>query len=111
MSLIKRIERIERMHTMIKFKRTGSPQQFAQKMGLSQSMLYYIINELKEMGAPIIYSKFRESYEYEYPVQFQFGFNYQNLNPVQLRAVQGGCFIDGESGEYEIRNILNVLAA
>ena len=92
MSLLKKIERIERMHILIKYKRTGSPKQFANKLNLSQSMLYIIINELKEMGAPIVYSKFRESYEYEHPVEFQFGFNAKELDEHQLRQTSGGSF-------------------
>ncbi len=90
MSFLKKVERIERMHSLIKYKRTGTPEQFAQKMGLSQSMIYLIIGELKKMGAPIVYSKYRESYQYEYPVHFKFGFSNPDLDEQQLRQVSGG---------------------
>ncbi|MEL6971793.1 MAG: hypothetical protein AAFZ63_26810 [Bacteroidota bacterium] len=74
MSLIRKIERIERMHQMINYKRTGTPESFARKLGISQSMLYVLINEIKALGAPVVYCRYRESYEYLYPVEFAAGF-------------------------------------
>lgn len=74
MSVINRIERIQRMHDLINYKRTGCPETFARKLGVSQSMLYLLIKELKELGAPIAYCRYRESYQYLYPVEFKMGF-------------------------------------
>ncbi|MEL6276146.1 MAG: hypothetical protein AAFU03_13685, partial [Bacteroidota bacterium] len=74
MSLLRNLERAARMHRYIKFKRTGTPEQFAAKMDMSVSSLYGVIKELKELGAPIGYCKFRQSYQYTRPVEFQAGF-------------------------------------
>ena len=74
MSLINKLERIQRMHRMINYKRTGCPQSFARKLDISQSMLYVLLKEIKELGAPVVYCKYRESYEYLYPVEFKAGF-------------------------------------
>lgn len=90
MSIISKIERIERMHKMINFKRTGSPEVFASKLGISQSMLYILIKEIKTLGAPVVYCRYRESYEYLYPVEFNAGFNTPSLNASELRATYGG---------------------
>lgn len=94
MSLQKNIQRIERMDELIRFKRTGTPQQFATKMGLSQSMLYYMIKELKNLGAPIIYCKYRESYKYQHPVKFKIGFEApslsQHIPPSDMQYINGG---------------------
>ncbi len=90
MSIISKIHRIERMHNMINFKRTGTPQSFAQKMGVSQSMLYVLINEIKELGAPVVYCRYRESYEYLYPVEFKAGFNSPSLTASEMQATYGG---------------------
>ena len=93
MSLLTKIERIERMHQMIKFKRTGTPEQFARRIGISRSMLYIIINDLKSIGAPIVYCKSYESFMYEFVVQFRFGFEHPSLPKDQLRKVGAGCRI------------------
>lgn len=90
MSLINKIERIERMHQMINFKRTGSPQRFARKLGVSQSMLYILIKEIKTLGAPVVYCRYRESYEYLYPVEFKAGFNTPSMTANELQATYGG---------------------
>ncbi|MEM1327480.1 MAG: hypothetical protein AAGI23_16075 [Bacteroidota bacterium] len=88
MSLLRRMERVERMHDLIQYKRTGPPDRFARKLGLSQSMLYLLLKELKAMGAPIIYCKYRESYKYQYPVAFKFGF--ESLSADEIQKVSGG---------------------
>ncbi len=93
MSLLNKIERVERMHRMIRFKRTGSPQQFANKLGVSQSMLYALLKELKELGAPIAYCRYRESYEYMYPVEFRVGFENPSLSQQELQGTYGGAII------------------
>lgn len=91
MSLVRQLERAERMHRFIKFKRTGSPEEFAEKMNLSLSMLYVVIKEMKQLGAPIGYCRFRQSYVYTKEVELRAGFfpQYEMLN-VDVRAVQGG---------------------
>ena len=93
MSLNNKIERIKRMHDLILFKRTGKPDQFARKMGLSQSMLYNLLKELKELGAPIAYCRYRESYQYMHPVEFRVGFIPPSIAEQELRAVNGGAII------------------
>ena len=103
MSIIRKIERIERMHSMIRFKRTGSPNQFAERMGISQSMLYVLIKELKELGAPIVYCRYRESYEYLYPVEFNVGFDTPSMTAHELKATYGGGAI--------IRSMFNPISA
>lgn len=90
MALQKNLQRVKRMHEMIRYKRTGTPEQFATKMGISQSMLYYLIKELKDLGAPIVYCKARQSYRYLHPVSFQVGFIPPSLMPNELYQVSGG---------------------
>lgn len=74
MSLHKNLERIRRMHALIKFRRTGSPEQFAERMGVSVSLLYRLIAQLKAMGAPIHFCHQRQSYAYYESVELQIGF-------------------------------------
>ena len=95
MSLVRHLERAQRMHRFIKFKRTGTPEEFANKMGLSQSMLYNILGEMKQLGAPIGYCRFRQSYVYTREVDLKAGF-YPPLvidQRQELQSVQGGAKI------------------
>ncbi|THH42077.1 hypothetical protein [Neolewinella litorea] len=74
MSMIKQLDRLRRMHTLIKFRRTGTPEDFAERLGISQSLLFRLLNELKNLGAPIAYCHLRRSYTYLYCVELQLGF-------------------------------------
>ncbi|MEM9836775.1 MAG: hypothetical protein AAF828_09755 [Bacteroidota bacterium] len=88
MSLLRNLARAERMHRMIKFKRSGTPEQFAAKMDMSLSSLYGAIKELKELGAPIGYCKTRQCYHYTETVEFRIGFEKQLLSTPELRSIQ-----------------------
>lgn len=58
----------------IREKGTGSPPEFAQKMGISERSLYEYLKVLKELGAPIRFSRQEHSYYYETEGQFQISF-------------------------------------
>lgn len=78
---------------MIRFRRTGPPQSFANKMGISLSFLYKLLAEMKEMGAPIHFSQLRQTYEYYEPVELQLGFQRPTQDSVQLSALASGATI------------------
>ena len=64
MSLLKYIERLQRMDLLISMIATGTPEEFAEKLGLGRSTLFQSLQEMREMGVDIRYSFFRQSYYY-----------------------------------------------
>ncbi|HEX6431419.1 MAG TPA: HTH domain-containing protein [Niastella sp.] len=68
--------RLENIDRLIRKKGTGTPKQLAQKLHISESLLYEYLSFMKEQGAPIVYSKMRQSYYYEQ----QGGFNLRFIN-------------------------------
>jgi hypothetical protein len=64
MSLLKYIERLQRMDLLISMMSTGTPEEFAGKLGLRRSTLFQSLQEMREMGVDIRYSFFRQSYYY-----------------------------------------------
>lgn len=68
------IERLHRIDHLIRIKGTGTPNELADKIGLSERSIYEYIKLLKERGAPIIYSRSRRSYVYLKPGMFNAGF-------------------------------------
>lgn len=64
MSALKYIERLQRMDYFIRIRNTGSPNEFAAKLGISERTLYDYLNALKELGAPIAYCYHENSYIY-----------------------------------------------
>jgi predicted transcriptional regulator len=52
------------MDTLISMRATGTPEEFAEKLGLRRSTLFQSLQEMREMGADIKYSFIRQSYYY-----------------------------------------------
>ncbi len=84
MTVIKYIERIKAMDDLIRRKATGTSNQFAEKMHISRSTLMEYIDVIKNMGAPIAYDKFRNSYYYLYPCKLKIGFESKMLSEDEL---------------------------
>ncbi len=55
---------VQRMNALIKLKKTGTPVEFAKKLGLSTRTLHRRIDFLKDIGVPIAYDRFAQSYYY-----------------------------------------------
>ncbi|WP_438423648.1 hypothetical protein [Aquimarina macrocephali] len=72
--MIKHIQIIERMDQLIRLQATGSPEKFAQRLGISKTKLYRMINLMKQLSAPIEYGTTIQSYVYTEAVGFTFGF-------------------------------------
>ena len=62
--LTKYFDRIETLDRLITIKGTGTPQQLANRLDISESSLYQYLAFMKRMGAPIAYCKYRCSYYY-----------------------------------------------
>ncbi|MGW8123348.1 hypothetical protein ACV07N_11870 [Roseivirga echinicomitans] len=72
--MITKIERIERLHNLIRLKATGTPKECALKLKINERQLYRLINFMKELDAPVYNDIFANSYCYEYEIEWSFGF-------------------------------------
>ncbi len=73
-TILQQIALIERIDRLIRMKATGSPKQLSQKLSISKTKLYRVLNTMKELQAPVIYDATLQSFIYEEPVDFSFGF-------------------------------------
>lgn len=71
MDLLERIDRIYRIHELIRREATGTPKEFAEKLRLTERQVYNILNDLKNYGADIRFSKLRCGYYYAYNFEIQ----------------------------------------
>ena len=67
---------LKRMDQLIRTKSTGNPADFAGRLSLSERSIYNYLSLLREMGAPVKYSRAEESYIYDDEGQFVIGFKY-----------------------------------
>lgn len=63
------LERIQTIHRLISHRRTGSPEELAERLGLSVSRVARIIAYLRGEGAPIAYDRSLKTYFYEWPFE------------------------------------------
>jgi hypothetical protein len=58
------IERLYRMHRLIRQEATGTPDEFAEQFHIKRRQLFNLLSELKDYGAPIEYSEINNTYYY-----------------------------------------------
>lgn len=91
MKTIQQLERLRKIHQYIKVSNTGSPNEFANKLGISESQLYNVLDDLKIKGFPISYSRKMKSYIYEENCELEVNYSVQLLTPKEKIKIAGGC--------------------
>lgn len=64
MRTLKQLERLRKMHKIIKQGNTGSPAQFSKRLHVSERELYRMLEYLREMDAQISFSRCSNTYYY-----------------------------------------------
>ncbi len=65
------LERLQTIDRLIRIKGTGTPKQLANRLNISERSLYEFLGLMKDLGAPISYSKQKQSYYYEWDGRFE----------------------------------------
>jgi predicted DNA-binding transcriptional regulator YafY len=68
------IKILKRMDHLIQTRSTGNPEDFAKRLCISSRSLYNYLALMKELGAPIRYSRHQETYLYAMDGRFIFEF-------------------------------------
>lgn len=76
MAAKKYLDIIERIDRSIHFECTGNPCEFSKKLAISERSLYYYLSEMRDNGAPIIYSRNMATYRYKGDGRFLLQFRY-----------------------------------
>ena len=90
MKIIIYFERINLLHKLISEENTGTPKQLAERLGLSKSRLYCIMEDLKLREVPIEYCRKRRSYCYKEPFKMKASLELKRLNDNDLITINGG---------------------
>ena len=90
MNFLDQIERLNKVNTLIRSEKTGTPLEFAQNINCSRSQLYIIIDYLKSHNAPIKYCKKRESFYYTNTFQFSVFVQLEILDDQEYKKISGG---------------------
>ena len=88
MPLRKYLDRLDRLHSLIRRKATGPPRELAERLDLSERQLYEYLQEMRDMGAPVRFCKSRQCYYYEKDVKLQLGF--VEMSAEEMQRNDGG---------------------
>ena len=92
------IERINKIHHLVSCGKTGKPSELAYKLGMCESRLYEIVEDLRNEKVPIAYSRKNETYYYTRPFQMMASLLLQELNEDELKNISGGFLYSDFSG-------------
>jgi len=90
MKAITQLERLKKMNRLIKTEHTGKPEEFARQLGVCQSHLFNLIDDLKIMGAPIRYSRTRQTYFYAKDFEIKLQYSLCFVQQDQIKKIFGG---------------------
>ena len=90
MKVFEYLDRISKMHKLVSRQRTGTPEEFAQQLGVSRTSLYELIDELRSRGAPISYSKSTKTFFYKQPYDIAITCSLRPLSYSEEKESSGG---------------------
>ena len=90
MTILQQIERIRYMHHLISSNSTGVPDEFAGKLNLSRRQLYHLLEELKDLGLEIAYSRMQQTFYYINTVELKIEIKMQQLDDGKCKDIFGG---------------------
>ena len=94
MKIIESIERIQILHKLMSEEKTGTPNDLAQRLGISRSTLYNLLEELKAQRISIAYSRTKESFFYLEDIDIEVKFSVKIIrDPNKLTKIRGGGII------------------
>lgn len=90
MKELKPIERLKKLHTLIRNEKTGTPDCLAKQLGISRRMVYENLTQLKLLGAEIAYSRTTETYYYTTNFDMEITISIRVLQNSEVKEVFGG---------------------
>ena len=90
MNFTKQIERIKKIHYLIRTEKTGTPTDFANTLHLSRRQLYNELDTIKNLDALIKYCKKKESFYYGEPFDLELKYSLKTIIDDETREIFGG---------------------
>lgn len=82
MTFLEKLNTIERLHQLIRRQATGSPQTLANKFDISYRAIFNIIDLIKQMGAPVEYCIYKQTYYYTFECELNIGYISKNKQKI-----------------------------
>lgn len=92
MKSIKQLERLQQLHQRIEEENTGTPKELAKFMNISERLLYNLIEELKEINAPVCYNRSSKTYYYDNDFELKISISVTALSNNEVLQLFGGSY-------------------
>lgn len=92
MKNLKTLERVQQLHNLIANEKTGTPKELATLMLISERRVHQLIEELKEMNAPIYYCRKSKTYFYKDNFDLKVTISVTIMNKNEVTQVFGGSY-------------------
>lgn len=97
MKNIKHIEKLQRLHNLINLECTGSPSELADRLGVSDRTVYYLLEQLRDFEARIAYDRRRKTYYYKDDFILEVNFSICVGNQDQVTEILDGSYLRGST--------------
>ena len=90
MKALKQLERLARINKLIKEEKTGTPEEFACCLHIGKRRLFEHLDELRNMGIQIDYSKQRGTYYFSNGHEIELSFSFKIISKETAKEIFGG---------------------
>lgn len=92
MKTIKNLERLQQLHLLIENETTGAPGELAERMRVSERLVYLLIEQLKDFNADISYDRGRKTYYYCDDFQLRVSISVSVMSNNEVTEIFGGSY-------------------
>ena len=113
MNNIKQLERLQKIHALIKSENTGTPEELARKIHISLRLTYLLLEQLREMEAPLSFNRRTKTYYYRDSFDLSINISIQVLSGEKLVNIYAGKsfanFVESLQGKCSGRNYFSYI--
>lgn len=102
MRSIKNLERLQQLHNLIDAETTGSPSELANKLNVSERLVYNLIEQLKDLEAAICYSRKSKTYYYCEDFQLEVNISVTVMSNNELTEIFAGSYFLQENTSLQV---------
>lgn len=90
MKNLKQLDRLRRIHHLIKLQNTGTPNELAKKLRISIRLLYLLLEYLKDLDAPLVFNRQSKTYYYTHDFELKIQVSVQVMSHDKLVQIYAG---------------------
>ena len=90
MNFVKQIEKFQILSKLVREQKTGSPEELANRLNVSRRQLYNYLEEFRDLGMEISYSRRYNSFHFDNSKKLEIHFNLEVIETDEKIKTNGG---------------------